>query len=394
MSPAELLDSRAVAAAMAAAAADWMSGLDPDQRRAGLWGAPGGIAERERRRWFYTPTDHGGLPLSEQSPVQQRRAMALVASGLSTEGYDLVSVILGTENILDRVEGFSSQFDTARGRDPSRYYLRVFGDPTVSSTWGWRFGGHHVSLNFLVIDGEVRATTPRFLGLDPAVSPLPGGAELAPLSGFTAAADQLLSSLDATALEAAVLLDRAPSDIVLGNRPAFEGGAEMMRLHEVFRRRRGDEDLIERLRLGGEALNAKTGLSAEDHAHLVMTNDPRGVSASLLGPAQRRHLEALVSAYQEPLVHALRRAWDADELHFAWAGPPDVRAPHYYRIQGDGLLIEWDNTSRDANHAHGVVREISNDFGGDPLSRHLDGWHRPHEPEVSTPKTSHTSDQR
>ena len=360
---------------MVAAASQWISALDREQRELALWGAPGTDAEPERRSWFYTPTDHGGLPLSSQSALQQRLVMRLVATGLSPVGFDLVATILGTENILDRLEGFSSEFDTPRGRDPSRYYLRVFGDPTASNTWGWRFGGHHVSLNYLIHDGKVQATTPRFLGLDPATTRLPGGADLAPLSGFNEAARRLIGSLDLKSLRTATILDRAPSDIVLGNRPSVQEGATMMRLERVFRRRPHDTELIDRLRDGGAALNAKTGLTADDHQRISVTAEPKGVSGAALDEAQRRHLSALMAAYQEPLPQLLRPTWRLDDLHFAWAGPADVCAPHYYRIQGDGFLIEWDNTSRDANHAHGVVRHAANDFGADVLGNHLSAWH-------------------
>ena len=59
-----------------------------------------------------------------------------------------------------------------------------------------------------------------------------------------------------------------------------------------------------------------------------------------------------------------------DAVHFAWAGPTVAGAPHYYRLQGPRLLIEWDNTQRGANHAHSVWRDPSSDFGLDVLAAH------------------------
>ena len=46
---------------------------------------------------------------------------------------------------------------------------------------------------------------------------------------------------------------------------------------------------------------------------------------------------------------------------------------HYYRIQGDDLLIEFDNTTADGNHAHTVLRRPRGDFGGDLLAAHHAG---------------------
>jgi hypothetical protein len=361
---------------MAQSAVVWLKELDHDQRKLAWWGAPGSQHESERRRWFYTPTDHGGLSFDRQVDWQQRNAMMLLAAGLSPEGFDLVSMIMGTENILDRVEGFASQFHTRRGRDPSRYYLRVFGDPESSDPWGWRFGGHHISLNFLIVDGEVRSTTPRFFGLDPAVTTLPGGAQLSPLGGFQSAGRDLVTSLSAEARSAAVLLERAPADIVMGNRSSFEEAATMMKLSEIFRRQAGDEQLIELLEKGGAAREIETGYGAEDHDALSLTSRPKGLSGSELDPHQKALLDRLVATYHEGLAPGLAQGWDVDRLHFAWAGPTDIGAPNYYRVQGDDLLIEWDNTARHANHAHAVVRHPANDFGGDVLGLHRQGWHQ------------------
>ena len=147
---------RQIAERMAEAARTWLAMLDDEQRRIAIGAVPAhGESDAERRRWFYTPTDHGGLTVHQQRPAQQRAAMRLVASGLSTAGYVTVATIMGLENVLDHVEGFVIRFDRERGRDPGLYYLRVFGEPGAARTWGWRFGGHHVSLNNLVVDGVV-----------------------------------------------------------------------------------------------------------------------------------------------------------------------------------------------------------------------------------------------
>ena len=95
-----------------------------------------GDQDAERRRWFYTPTDHGGLTLHRQRSAQQRAAMALVATGLSEAGYVTVATTMGLENVLDHAEGFRVLFDRERGRDPGLYYLRVFGEPATVSPGG------------------------------------------------------------------------------------------------------------------------------------------------------------------------------------------------------------------------------------------------------------------
>ena len=123
--------AREVAAGMAAAAAGWLDALDPAQRAQATGSTPSPDAgpDAERRSWFYTPTDHGGLTLGAQRPSQQRLAHRLVATGLSAAGYVTVATIIGLDNVLDRVEGWSVDWGRERGRDPGLYYLRVFGEP-------------------------------------------------------------------------------------------------------------------------------------------------------------------------------------------------------------------------------------------------------------------------
>src|SRR3954470_24895165 len=83
-SPADGSSAREVAARMAEAASAWLDDLDPEQRRVATGAVPGDDpADVERRSWFYTPTDHGGLTFHAQRPAQQRAAMRLVASGVS-----------------------------------------------------------------------------------------------------------------------------------------------------------------------------------------------------------------------------------------------------------------------------------------------------------------------
>ena len=375
--------ARKVAERMAAAAADWLEALDPAQRAVATCGAPSPDAEAdaERRLWFYTPTDHGGLTLGAQRPTQQRLALRLVATGVSTAGYVTVATIIGLDNVLDQVEGWSVNWGRERGRDPGLYYLRVFGEPGGTGPWGWRFGGHHVSLNNLIDDGLVRAVTPCFLGADPAVSPLLGPAPLRPLGGPEDLARELVRSLDPGQGALAVLLDRAPADIVGGNRFRIADGDQMMYLREVWRRPFTEPELAGRIaRMDADAERA-SGYDAGDYQRLALTRVPKGLPARDLDAGQRELLRALLATYlgraPDGLSPQAFYADDAvlDEVHFAWAGPTGPGQPLYYRLQGPRLLIEYDNTQRQANHAHSVWRDPEADFGCDVLGAHLAAHH-------------------
>jgi hypothetical protein len=375
--------ARQAADRMASAAAAWLEALEPGQRTVACGTAPSADAEvdAERRRWFYTPTDHGGLTLGEQRPAQQRLAHQLVATGLSTAGYVTVATIVGLDNILDMVEGWSVNWGRERGRDPGMYYLRVFGEPGSSGSWGWRFGGHHVSLNNLIVDGMVRSTTPCFFGADPAVSPLLGPAPLRPLAGAEDLARELVRSLDPARADRATLLDRAPADIVGGNRSSLADGDRMLYLRDVWRQPFAQPELAERIAQTDAAAEKANGYDADDYTRLALTTVPKGLAARDLDAGQRELLRSLLATYLGRVPDGLSLHPDysdeavLDEVHLGWAGPTDPGKPLYYRLQGPRLLIEYDNTQRQANHAHSVWRDPEADFGYDALGAHLAAHH-------------------
>jgi hypothetical protein len=375
--------AQAVAGRMAEAANAWLDGLDPRQREVASGAVPGDDAsDAERRRWFYTPTDHGGLTFHEQRPGQQRAAMRLVSTGLSTAAYVTAATIMGLENVLDEVEGFVTRFDRERGRDPGLYHLRVFGEPGGRAPWAWRFGGHHVSLNNLVVDGAVVATTPCFLGADPATSPLLGGAVNRPLARVEDLARDLVRSLRPELAARAVLLPKAPSDLVTANRTTVAARDRVVPLAGIWRDERFPDPVEqEKLQALSDAIDDAAGYGEDDHAALQYTVEPKGVPGAELDAEQRELLRALLGTYLGRVpeeVTPLARYDDAtalDAVHFAWAGPTTPGQPHYYRLQGPRLLVEWDNTQRGANHAHSVWRDPGADFGLDVLARHRADWH-------------------
>lgn len=363
---------------MAEAAGAWLASLTAEQRAIAHGAAPrfDDPLDAERRRWFYTPTDHGGLTLHQQRPAQQRAAMTLVATGLSLAGYVTVATTIGLENVLDRVEGFVTRFDRERGRDPGLYYLRVFGDPGEHGAWGWRFGGHHVSLNNLVVDGELVSTTPCFMGADPASAPLLGGAVNRPLARVEDIARELVRSLSPELAARAVLLDRAPSDFVTGNRTTVSEGDQVIPLAGVWRDERFPDDAEQaRLQALSDAVDDRAGLTRDDHRAVEYTAVPKGVPGRDLDRPQRELLLALLGTYFDRVPESVSplAAYDdaaLDRVHFAWAGSTEAGQPHYYRVQAPRLLIEWDNTQRGANHAHSVWRDPEADFGLDVLAEH------------------------
>ena len=374
---------REVAARMAAAAVALLDSLDDTQRHLVAWPFDD---EEERTRWFYTPTDHGGLALGDMRPAQQRLSHQLLATGLSRAGYVTVATVIGLDNVLDELEGWTAGWGRERGRDPGLYYVRIFGDPAGSDPWGWRFGGHHVSVNHVVVDGEVVGSTPSFLGADPATSPLLGPHPLRPLAGAEDLGRELVRSLDEEQLHQALLAPVAPVDLVTANRPFYgQGEGDLpLSLAEVWRTRFGGElgERVDQIQAGAEAA---AGLTLEHlEAVRLSSMEARGLPGRSLRAEQRVILRELLDVYVHRIPDALadeeaaKYADDAalDRLHFAWAGGVEPGQGHYYRVQGDDLLAEYDNTQRGANHIHTVWRNPRTDFGVDILRTHYEVGHR------------------
>ena len=371
-----------LAATMAGAARAWLDSLNAAQRARARYPWP---SEPERRSWYYTPTDHGGLALNQMRPGQQGLALRLLSTGLSDAGYVTASTIIGLENVLDKADGWEVDWGRARGRDPQLYWLRVFGDPAESGTtgpWSWRFGGHHVSVQHLVLDGAVRSSTPCFLGADPASSPLLGGLLLRPLGATEDLSGELVRSLDPDQAARAVLAPVAPVDLVTGNRPQVGDGDEVMPLIELWRSRFTAPRLRDNVEAVHEMAEIKAGTLPEHREAVRFSSAPKGLPASWLSSSQQSVLRRLLGTFVERVPRSLADAEAEkyagnrlDAVHFAWAGSTEPGRPHYFRLQAPGLLAEWDNTQRDANHVHSVWRDPENDFGADVLTRHLAQFH-------------------
>jgi len=309
------------------------------------------------------------------SPDQHRRTHRLLSTGLSQAGYVTAATIIGLENVLDHTEEWVASFGRERGRDPMLYWVTLFGTPG-DGAWGWRFGGHHVSVHYTIVDDEVVSSTPNFLGADPATSPLLGPHLLRPLAAAEDLGRELVHLLSAEQRQLAVVSTNAPTDIVTGNRSDVSDGDNVVPLPLLFRGRLPDP--YDRLMAEAQdAADAKAGLRAAEADTLAFTRRQKGLAVSAFAVDQLEVLRALLDTYLDRLPDGLADLEKAKvggdriaDLSFLWAGGLESGEPHYYRIQGSSLLVEYDNTQRDVNHVHTVWRDLSNDFGGDALAAH------------------------
>jgi len=337
--------------------------------------------EIERRRWYYTPNVQSALSLSELNPLQQQAVLRLLATGLSPKGFSTATTIMGFENVLDMLEGWTEHSITERkirGRDPNRYYIRIFGNPNKDQRWSWSFNGHHLLVQFTITDGNYLSNTPVFFGANPAKVDLVGSNYVRPLAAEEDIARKLLKALDEEQIELAIISPIAPYDIIQTNNPVVlenialpQPGFKMMEQNET-------KEVIANFRQRIEAL----GLLDEHLERLQYnSNQPKGISVLQMNLTQKKMLSELLGQYINRMPEEIAKfkietiTSNFDSLHFAWAGGLEINQPHYYRIQGNRLLVEYDNTQNNSNHIHSVWRDPEGDFAQDLLGMHYSIQH-------------------
>ena len=281
--------------------------------------------EMNRYEWHYLPAamvGRNGVAVKDLDSMQKQKLYLLLQAFLSDEGYTRTKNIMGFEYLLKEMQPDNPI------RIPENYYAAVYGDPGKDSVWGWKFSGHHVSLNFTIVNGEL-AFAPFFFGVFPAE------VKEGPKKGLRIIKDEedlgfeLINSLNQQQKQKAIFELKAFTDIVTTN------------------------------------------------AEQVGPLKPEGVLAVDFTHDQKIILNKLIVAYllnMPPEIAKVRMkkisAEDMNAIRFGWAGATEPGKAHYYRVQGKSFLIEFDNTQNNANHIHTVWRDFNGDFGRDLLWEH------------------------
>jgi hypothetical protein len=279
-----------------------------------------------RTNYVYWPYLRKGLSLEFMSAQQKMLTHDLLNTALSAKGYLSVIQVMQLEKILsdNEVIGFP--------RGPENYTLAIFGTPGQDNQWGWRFEGHHLSLNFALAPGEL-SVTPSFLGASPALI------RTGTMAGFRSqgyihnAGLSLFDSLSESQQSQALAEGRLPSDILSGtlNRPRE---------------------------------------SWEDWKSLPATGIKIGQLDSQQQLLAQHLINEIVTVYRPEIASSYGNQIDINDIHFTWMGATAEGEAHYWRMDGPDFLFEYDLVQGNGNHVHTVWRSKEGDFGADMLMQH------------------------
>ena len=275
--------------------------------------------------WHYIPIERHGLTIENAETGTVRKMWGLISLALSQKGLDLVKKIMKQELILKDIEDRTGKNFFIRSDE--RYWFSVYGSPEENKI-SWRFEGHHVSLNCLIVNDNIRIT-PLFFGANPANVKEGEHKSLRILNSIEDLARDMLLSFDRTQLNKALIDDKAPWDLLTTNQ-----------------------------------------------RHIVLGN-PVGISILDMSSKQQKLFMQLIKLYFDTTTKNISGSLltniensSQGSIYFAWAGGLYSGMPHYYCIQGGNMLIEYDCVQDDANHIHSVARDAKGDFGNDILMDH------------------------
>lgn len=308
---------------MATSAEKLLATLTADQKKKATFA----FDDPHRKTWFFTPqqdkekkSTRKGLRLDGLNADQKSAVMELLKSGLSATGYEQATSIISLESLLAELEGKGG----AMTRDPSWYFVSIFGEPGNGS-WGWRLEGHHLSVNLTLDKGAVISASPVVFATNPAEI------KAGPNKG-----KRVLPEIEDTAKELIASFTEEQNQV---------------------------------------AKQAKQFSEIREGHPTAGVDKPVGITASKLKEAQQKTLSKLINAYADRLPPDVAAAEKKkansgpDELFFAYCSEADKPGkPYSYRVQGPTFVIEFLNVQADsaknpANHIHSGWRTLPSDFG-------------------------------
>ena len=278
--------------------------------------------DTSRTKWSNFPleqADRKGIWFNDLTDAQKMHVHTLLRTMLSTEGYQKALFIMQyDEDIKQRMT--KANIPIAHRYGHEKYWITIFGEPREKAIWGWKFEGHHLSLNFTYSPKGITCT-PMFTGINPALTNTGPFAGRYIMYNENELGKQIFVTLT-PALKQKALLGKHPTN------------ADPM---------------------------AQTGKEA-------FLKEKSGVVYTEMTKAQQDMVGGIIAAWVGNLTPQLaHEKMDAilknkEAIRFVWYGTENIEELHYYRIYTPSFIIEMTNRDGAIQHLHSLWRNIDEDF--------------------------------
>lgn len=293
------------------------------------------IDTTEWRKWsnIHRTIMRHGIPFFEMNDDQLDRAFTLLKESLSVDGFVTARDVMRLNETVMEMTGKLDEF----GED--LYWLSIMGEPSPTEPWGWQIDGHHLNVNYFVLDDQV-VMTPAFLGSEPVFAQSGKYAGTRVFKAEEESGLAMIRALEPDQRTKAVISSDLPRDLfTTAFRDNFELRYEGIRYDELTA---AQHDLLLRL------IEIYAGRLPSGHAQVKLQE----VKSRLA------------------------------ETYFSWRGGVEEDSVFYYRAHSPVILIEFDHQAGQAfpqykdhyrDHIHTIVRTPNgNDYGKDLLRQHYE----------------------
>lgn len=279
--------------------------------------------DTNRVKWSNLPleqVDRDGLRLDELSDSQRILIHEMLRTVLSEQGYQKALFIMQyDEDTHARLA--AAKVPIAHRYGHEKYWTWIFANPATNKEWGFKFEGHHLSINMTFSPKGV-SCTPHFTGINPGLITKGMNAGKYILYHESEAGKSLFLSLNETQRKKAHL-DTLPFTIDVRTQTG----------KELF--------LAEKNGLPYPEMNA----GQRALVTLIMNAWVDNFHTDIAGPKKK-----LMSLY-------------LNKIRFVWLGTSSVNDLHYYGLIGPEWAIEFATRDQGIQHFHTLWRIIPDDFG-------------------------------
>lgn len=280
-------------------------------------------SDSNRVKWSNLPleqVDRDGLRLDQMQDSQRIFVHEILRTILSEQGYQKALFIMQyDEDTHNRLTAAKSGIAHRYGQE--KYWTWIFALPDDKKSWGFKFEGHHLSINMIFSPKGV-SCTPHFTGINPGLTNKGMNAGKYLLYHESEVGKDLFLSLNETQRKKAHI-DTLPFTIDV-------------------RTQTGKESFL---------------------------SDGKGLPYFEMNSKQKSMVTTIVSAwvdnFHSDIAQSKKKLMEQyiAKMRLVWMGTNNVQELHYYGLIGPGWVIEFATRDQGIQHFHTLWRILPDDFG-------------------------------